>query len=73
MVIAEGQWCPIIFAEYEGELCAFTPRAQFIARREGQRVDWQMPCTPVDPWFHQLFINTAYVQLPRRIINGNRV
>lgn len=64
-MIASDLWCPIIFVTYNEEIVAFTTRAETLARREGAVVDFKVSVPPTDPWFHQLFIQTCYIQLRR--------
>lgn len=37
-----------------------------MAGRENERVDFRIAVPASDPWFHQLYIQTCYVQIVRR-------
>lgn len=65
-MIADGFWCPIIFVPYNEEIAVFTTRGMTLARPPGQIVDFPIPAYPTEKWFHQLYIQTCYVQIVRR-------
>lgn len=64
-MIADGPWCPVIFVPYNEEMTVFTIRGMTMAGRENERVDFRIAVPASDPWFHQLYIQTCYVQIRR--------
>lgn len=64
-MIADGPWCPVIFVPYNEEMMVFTTRGMTLAGRENELVDFIITVLPTERWFHQLFIQTCYVQIRR--------
>lgn len=65
MIIASGPWCPVIFVTYNEEVMVFTTRGMTLAKCENEVVDYHVSVFPHEQWFHQLFIQTCYVQIAR--------
>lgn len=62
---ADGPWCPIIIRMQHGENKVFTTRAETVARPAMREVDYEVSTDVHSPWFHQLYIETCYVQIRR--------
>jgi len=48
-----------------GENKVFTTRAETVARPAAREVDYEVSTDVHSPWFHQLYIETCYVQIRR--------
>lgn len=64
-MMSEGLWCPVIFVPYNEKVVVFTTRGMTLARHEGEVVDFPVTTFPTEKWFHQLYIQTCYVQIVR--------